>query len=41
MAGNAGCGGFEIEEGVDEGWVLVGESIVFLAGPGRGSDAVY
>jgi len=33
-------GGLELEHGADEGWVLVGEAIVLLAGPGAGFDVV-
>ncbi len=33
---DAGCIRFEVENGADEGGVLVGEAIVFLSGPGTG-----
>lgn len=33
-------GGLELEHGADERWVLVGEAIVLLAGPGAGFDVV-
>lgn len=37
---DAGGGGFEIEDGADEGRILVGEAIVFLAGPRACFDVV-
>lgn len=33
-------GGFQLQDCADEGWVLVGEAIVFLTGPGTGFDVV-
>lgn len=37
---DAGGGGFEIQDGTDEGGVLMGEAIVFLPGPGACLDVV-
>lgn len=37
---NAGCIRFEIEDGADEGGVLVGKAVVFLSSPGTGFNVV-
>lgn len=33
-------GGFQLQDGADEGWILVGETVVLLTGPGAGFDVV-
>jgi hypothetical protein len=37
---DSGSVSLEIEDGADEGWVLMGETVVLLAGPGTGFDIV-
>lgn len=37
---NAGCIRFEIEDGADEGGVLMGKAIVFLSGPCAGFEVI-
>lgn len=37
---DAAGGRFEVEDGADEGGVLVGEAVVLLTGPGAGFDVV-
>lgn len=38
---DAGCGGLEVEDGADEGGVLVGVAVVLLSYPGAGFEVVY
>lgn len=37
---DAGGVGFEVQDGADEGGILMGEAVVFLSGPGTCFDVV-